>query len=91
MEIKSNIAMIVGVALVLATAATVYTQSAFAGRTATNTNNGGNAGVAGTTDGQTEHGLATACSHTNVAAHNPHCGQTPTGGNNIQGGKVGIF
>lgn len=69
------IAMVVGVVLVLAT---IYTQSVFAlGRN--NGGNGGNGAVggAGTTDGQPEHGLANACLH---APHNPHCGQTPTGG-----------
>ena len=67
------IAMILGVALVLATAA-VYTQSASA--TATPHGNNGN----GVTDGQTAHGLATACSHSTAADNNPNCGQTPTGG-----------
>jgi hypothetical protein len=78
------IAMIVGVALVLATTATVYTQSALA-VSSSSTGSGGSgtsgaSGAAGTTDGQVAHGLATACSHSHAAEHNPHCGgQTPTG------------
>jgi hypothetical protein len=35
---------------------------------------------AGVTDGQTAHGLATACSHSHAADHNPNCGSAPTGG-----------
>jgi hypothetical protein len=68
------IAMIVGVALVFATAATVYTQSAFA--------LGLGFGSNGVRDGQQAHGLANACTHSAVAEHNTkHCGgQTPTGG-----------
>jgi hypothetical protein len=76
-------AMVLGVALILATA-TVYTQSASA--TISQHNNCSddcNAGTTGTgggngvTDGQTAHGLANACAH---APNNPHCGgQTPTG------------
>jgi hypothetical protein len=71
------IAMIVGVALVVAAAATIYTQSAFASSITT----AGAGATAGVRDGQTAHGLATACSHSAVAEHNTkHCGgQTPTG------------
>lgn len=68
-------AMVLGVALVLATA-TIYTQSAFAGAGSGGT---GGKGASGVTDGQTAHGLATACSHSHAAAHNPHCGSAPTG------------
>jgi hypothetical protein len=28
---------------------------------------------------QTAHGLATACSHSTVAEHNPNCGSGPSG------------
>jgi hypothetical protein len=88
------IAMVVGAVLVLATA-TVYTQSASAVSQHNNCSqdcaaiigsgngnhngNGNGAGVIGGGDGQQAHGLANACSHPNVAAHNPNCGQTPTG------------
>jgi hypothetical protein len=68
------IAMILGVALVLATA-TVYTQSVFAHKSA-----GG--GFAKTDGGQTAHGPATAYSHTSVAQHNPNCGGTGPRGDN---------
>jgi hypothetical protein len=79
------IAMILGVALVLATAATVYTQLAFAAAAGGGGGGGGGGagrgagGGNGVTDGQTAHGLGNACSHPNVAAHNPNCGQTATG------------
>ena len=78
-------AMILGVSLVLATTA-VYTQTAFAIKV----NNNGN----GVTDGQPEHGLATACSHAAAAEHNPNCGQTPTGAatatNTNNGGNAAV-
>jgi hypothetical protein len=75
------IAMIVGVAIVLATA-TVYTQSAFALGT-TGRGGGGPSGPPvlgggnGVTDGQPEHGLANACLQ---AHHSPPCGLQITTG-----------
>ena len=51
---------------------------------------GGSGGAgAGVRDGQPEHGLANACSHPNVAAHNPNCGQTPAFGAG-RGGSGGL-
>jgi hypothetical protein len=49
---------------------------------------GGHGGSNGVRDGQPEHGLANACSHPNVATHNPNCGQTPTGANLIRGNSM---
>jgi hypothetical protein len=49
----------------------------------------GGAGSAGVRDGQPEHGLANACSHPNVAANNPNCGQRPTGAASVPGGTGG--
>jgi hypothetical protein len=96
------IALIVGVALVLATA-TVYTQSASAVSQHNNCSddcaaiigsgngnhngNGNGAGVIGGGDGQPAHGLANACSHSAAAEYNPHCGQTATG-NLIRGNSM---
>jgi hypothetical protein len=68
-------AMVLGVALVLATA-TIYTQSAFAGA---GTGGHGGKGANGA-NGQTAHGLTTACSHSNVAEHNPNCGSGGSAG-----------
>jgi hypothetical protein len=86
-------AMILGVALVLATIATVYTQTAFAAATGSKGGAGGpgdNKGSSsnGVTDGQTAHGLANACTHSAAAEHNPNCGQTPTGAA-VSGGSGG--
>jgi hypothetical protein len=84
------IAMVVGAVLVLATAATVYTQSALAVSSSTGSGGSGTSGAsgaAGTTDGHPAHGLANACSHSAAAEHNPHCGQTATG-NLIRGNSM---
>jgi hypothetical protein len=62
------IGALIGVALVLATT-TVYTQSV----SAVYTGGGGSLGGAGTTDGQTAHGLATACANPTVGQINPNC------------------
>jgi hypothetical protein len=70
------IAMVLGVALVLATA-TVYTQSAFGSNLGST---GGSGNGNGVIDGQQAHGLANACSHSHAADHNKNCGQTSPGG-----------
>jgi hypothetical protein len=77
------IAMILGVALVLATAMSAMTVAIVVNTISQVHAVGDTGGIkgirgealshAGVTDGQTAHGLATACSHPNVAEHHPNC------------------
>jgi hypothetical protein len=68
------IAMILGVALMLAATVTVYTQSAFAFAQGGSGGDGGNAAGAGVIGGQTTHGLIpTACANPTVDQNNQNC------------------